>query len=196
MECFLTLYFASNSSISLVETSFIRSDGSEYHCVRGRTGGAYSGYGTFLWSSAVIAMSELLLRHAANGADAPHGIARLVGGHGSSAASLDYALSKQPVWLSDLFGADKRGGLFASRVFLRTNSGQKRPGPVAIATNPRVLLPSNVEVILDQRSIMTTNELTELANEVSRIGLQPRAKISSNTNGYGNVMETHISLHS
>ena len=112
--------------------------------IRGKTGGAFRSAGSFQWTSAVKALSLLLTQTAAN----PQ-TANIQGLAGSLAASLDYALSKQPVWVAEMFGCDQQGISFARRMILRTNPERKRPGPVVLAVN-QVYLPSiAIEVFVD-----------------------------------------------
>jgi hypothetical protein len=70
----------------------------------------------------------------------------LAGARGSSIASLDYAISKQPCWLTDMFGTDSFGISLVRRLILRTNPERKRPGPVFLSLNTRYLDPSMIEV--------------------------------------------------
>lgn len=104
--------------------------------IRGKTGGAFRYAGSFQWTSAVKALSLLLVRASLS----PQNSA--IQGHvGSLAASLDYAISKQPAWITEMFGCDQQGISFARRLILRTNPERKRPGPVVLAVN-HVYLPS------------------------------------------------------
>lgn len=56
------------------------------------------------------------------------------------AASLDYALSKEPNWLCDIFGMTRSGEMRARRLLYRTNTERKLPGPVRISLNSRAEL--------------------------------------------------------
>lgn len=145
----LTLKFESSlERCELVETGF-------YHpmlcaplrCVRGKAAGAFKNAGTFQWTRAVHALSLLLIRVKLNAPPicspretVPHTeMPELVGYRGSLAASLDAAISKEPRWLNDMFGTDSRGNCLINRLLSRTNSGLKRPGPVALAFNEKFL---------------------------------------------------------
>jgi hypothetical protein len=100
--------------------------------VRGKTGGAIRDVGSFQWTTAVKALAVLSLKTAlakARGLSAGH---RLVGHKGSLAASLDYAVSKQPGWLTEMFGVDSLGISMLRRLVMRTNPERKRPGPVVL----------------------------------------------------------------
>jgi hypothetical protein len=84
------------------------------------------------------------------------------GGLGSPAASLDYALTKQPRWMCEMFGTDSGGNAFAQRLFLRTNSNRKRPGPVIISLNQRCLATSDLSIFWGDQKIDSCEELQKL----------------------------------
>lgn len=138
----LKLYFEMGQ---LTEVIFRESaNGEARRSIRGKTGGAFRSAGSFQWTSAVKALGLLLAQTSAN----PQG--SMIQGHaGSLAASLDYALSKQPVWVAEMFGCDQQGISFARRLILRTNPERKRPGPVVLAINHVYLPPSAIEVYID-----------------------------------------------
>jgi len=112
--------------------------------IRGKTGGAFRTAGSFQWTSAVKALGLLLAQTALNPQNST-----ILGHAGSVAASLDYALSKQPVWIAEMFGCDQQGISFARRLILRTNPERKRPGPVVLAVNHVYLPPASIEVFVD-----------------------------------------------
>jgi hypothetical protein len=90
----------------------------------------------------------------------------LQGCSGTLAASLDYALSKQPTWLSEMFGCDADGISFARRLILRTNPERKRPGPVVLALNHVYLSAASIEVYVDA-ALATTTQLGHLVSHLS-----------------------------
>ena len=110
--------------------------------VRGRSQGAHRGCASFPWGSVAKGFSLLMLRAKAFGTVN----AMIEGDAASLASSLDYAISKPPVWFQDLFGFDRFGVTLARRVFDRTNPERKRPGPVRIAINAHQLEPENILV--------------------------------------------------
>ena len=129
----------------LTEVVFKEStSGEERRSIRGKTGGAFRSAGSFQWTAAVKALGVLLVQTALNPKNGA-----MQGHTGSLAASLDYALSKQPIWLSEMFGCDKHGISFARRMILRTNPERKRPGPVVLAVNHFYLPASAIEVHVD-----------------------------------------------
>jgi hypothetical protein len=73
----------------------------------------------------------------------------ILGERASLAASLDYALTKGPSWLVDMFGTTSQGALRAKRLFRVTNPNRKRPGPVVVSLNTSLLPPTNIGVTLD-----------------------------------------------
>jgi hypothetical protein len=123
----ISLYFELGE---LIEVAFNDGQSKPRVSVRGKTGGPFRTAGSFQWTSAVKALALLLARTCVNPAEA------LLRGDGSSlAASLDYAISKQPAWLTEMFGCDQQGICLARRLILRTNPERKRPGPVTLGIN-------------------------------------------------------------
>lgn len=154
----LKLYFEAGQ---LIEVNFKESGTSEERCsIRGKTGGAYRQAGSFQWTSAVRALSLLAVKAVATPEDA-----MVQGEGGSLAASLDYAISKQPGWLTDLFGCDHEGISYARRLVLRTNPERKRPGPVVLALNSVYLPVSSIEVYINGRTA-SREELDALKEEL------------------------------
>lgn len=138
----LTLYFELGE---LTEVVF--NDGMINHArtsVRGKSSGPLRTAGSFQWTSAVRALALLAVRTASNPSDA------LLRGLGNSlAASLDYAISKQPMWLTEMFGCDQQGISLARRLILRTNPERKRPGPVTLGINQSYLPASHITIFVN-----------------------------------------------
>jgi len=112
--------------------------------VRGKSGGALRTAGSFQWTSAVRALALLIVKTASTPSDA------LLRGLGNSlAASLDYAISKQPMWLTEMFGCDQQGISLARRLILRTNPERKRPGPVTLGVNQSYLPVTQITVFVN-----------------------------------------------
>jgi hypothetical protein len=138
-------------------------------------------HGTFPWTSGVHALSLLFLEAAirqitdGNGSVesetfcqstepqllGPH----LIGERGSPATTLDFALSKRPAWLLELFGATTSGASVLSRYVVVKNSNGKRPGPTEIWLKPAV----NVQIV-DPSSTgpLSTAELKELLAQLHK----------------------------
>jgi hypothetical protein len=121
--------------------------------VRGKTSGAYAHAGTFQWTSAVrgvcAAMLTTVLHEKAAGMSEPH----IQGDRDSIAASLDYALTKGPIWLSEMFGTASDGTLRAKRLFRVSNPNRKRVGPVTISVNPHLLPAESIRFTLDGEAV-------------------------------------------
>jgi hypothetical protein len=116
--------------------------------VRGKSAGAYRGSGSFQWSFAVQALSMLLARAFVAARTGTQGVL-ILGEQGTPAASLDFAIDKQPMWLIDMLGADSKGTSLARRMLRRTNPNRKRPGPVVLTLNEHFLPASAVELYCD-----------------------------------------------
>ena len=159
-----SLWFSGSPHIELTKTAFtspLLPD--TVWAVRGKTPGAFSTKSTFQWTSAVQAMSILMLRaavHSKRGSKSP--LPLLEGGPGSLANSLDAALYKQTTWL-DLFGYDKHGNSLSRRVFPRTNPGRRRPGPVMVSLNDHLLPKSCIWVFINNHPIHDATMLENYA---------------------------------
>ena len=131
------------------------------------TSGAHRGYSTFSWSPAVRALCMLLVRGASVAKSSQSSpTAYIEGSHGSPASSLDFAISKQPNWVFDLFGCDERGNAYIRRLFVRTNPERKRPGPVRIALNNYFLPPPCISVTVDGGELCSEKVLASLASTI------------------------------
>lgn len=142
----------------LVEVEFVnRMTGEVRRTVRGKQSGAFRNAGSFQWTSAVRGLALLVVRTAARFEQpAIEGEARSV------TASLDYAISKQPVWLTEMFGCDRLGTSLIRRMVLRTNPERKRPGPTTLAINERYMPAEAISVFADGKQC-TREELIVLA---------------------------------
>jgi hypothetical protein len=128
----------------------------------------WGGEQCFRWTSAVCALSYLAVRYREmNGPMSTFPI--LQGYGGSMAASLDYALSKRPAWLVDVFGVTSKGDPNALRLFQRRNGCRKRSGPVEIRFNPHILSAEDIQIHLDGRLLSETHEIQALAIQLSSV---------------------------
>lgn len=91
--------------------------------------------------------------------------ARLEGARSSPAAWLDGVLSKEPVWVIDMFGNHASGAPAVRRLFARSNPGGKRPGGVAVSFAPSILH-GVIEVFLDGSRLEGTEELQVLLRDL------------------------------
>jgi hypothetical protein len=160
----LKLYFAGNREPELVESCFRRAvDNSAFLSVRGKTSAAIQATGSFQWTTAVRALSVLFIKIAMTEYDESAPSVNCLSGHkGSLASSLDYALSKQPRWIQEMFGIGNFGTAYARRLILRTNPERKRPGPVILGLNTIVLKPTNIAIFLNGEQLQSTDRLREL----------------------------------
>lgn len=168
---FFKLHFVGDEEPSLFQTEF--SHGST-RClaVRGKTGGAFAGQGSFHWSIAVRALSVLAIKTSM----ASLGIAVdpiIVGEKGSLAASLDYAISKETHWLIDIFGHSDALVPNFRRVFKRTNSGRKRSGPVAVSFSKPFMEPGALIIRHNSREVVTAPELEALLVRINEVTVLP-----------------------
>jgi hypothetical protein len=108
------------------------------------------GISSFHWSRGVQGLSVLCAQAVLSrltGAGTPS----IVGEVGSLALSLDYALSKESAWLSQIFGQDSDGRPLLRRMVTRVNPERKRPGPVEVSLKPEVV--HSIRLKVDGREI-------------------------------------------
>jgi hypothetical protein len=164
MGCEILLEFH-GAPPQLSKTVVKRDDGEIHICVRGKTAGAIRGAGSFQWTSAVQALSVLLLKTAIFPNDEPGQPTAILSGFGGSLAStLDYALSKQPIWTVEMLGVDGCGNSYLRRLILRTNPERKYPGPVIVTVNPRAVSSQAIEIWWDGRRLDTLEKKMRLAS--------------------------------
>lgn len=169
----LRLWFSLRRSPEL-EKSFFRApllDGERW-AVRGKTAGAYANCGTFQWTNAVRALSLLFLKTKLLEFNRESD-ALLKGGEGTLASSLDYAISKQPIWLLDMLGLYPDGRPVAQRLFRRTNPERKKGGDVIIGVNTSLLDPLQIRIFLSEDELCTPDEIESL---IAQIAGEPAAK--------------------
>jgi hypothetical protein len=138
----LKLFFESEELVE-VEISN-QMTGEVRRSVRGKQSGAFRDAGSFQWTSAVRGLALLVVRTAAR-FEKP----AIEGEAKSLTASLDYAISKQPLWLTEMFGCDRMGTCLVRRMVLRTNPERKRPGPTVLAINERYMPVEAISIFND-----------------------------------------------
>ena len=151
----LMLRFTSQNGGELIQTAFENArSGRTFVAARGRRLSATEG--SFRWSPGVKALSLFFLRYKLlhsrlnGGQRRIDDVAVLSGEEGSAAASLDYAISKEPAWLMDMFGPAHNASYVAFRQCVtRANPERKRPGPVKLFPVSRILSPENILVHID-----------------------------------------------
>lgn len=155
----LTFHFEGTSRIELVKTE-VRIAGASrtLTCIRGKTSGAYLACGSFQWTSGVRGVCAVFLRFMISEMSDLVDCC-LVGRKGSLAASLDYALSKGPAWLGEMFGNGVKGQQTARRMVKVSNPNRKRPGPVAISVNKNAVSWDQVRIYWDDRLVTDVAQL-------------------------------------
>lgn len=138
--------------------------------------------GSFLWSVGVMGVTAALIKakiaHAKQ-VSAEHwlGAAGLSSESSNLAVSLDYALSKQPNWLLDMFGSDSQGIPLVKRLFLRVNPERKRVGATLVAVNPAFLSPKDIEIDVDGEPIEGVAKLSDLLRSIGYVESDKRADL-------------------
>jgi hypothetical protein len=162
------------SSPELYQTIFRRDNGEVLNCIRGKAAGAISATGTFQWTSAVKALTLVLCKVAAQKFDGEASCPVSISGkQGSLASSLDYALSKQPLWLIEMFGVDGTSNSYLRRILQRTNAERKFPGPVVVSVNPRNINCNSIECWWNNSKIESKEEMHRLINLIEKEVSQP-----------------------
>jgi hypothetical protein len=177
----LHLWFSYASSLELYKTRFLYPEFDlNLSSVRGRDSGAHGSTGSFPFSSAVQGLSIILI-NAYLGAATPH----ISGYRGSHASSLDYSITKQTTWLAEMFGSLPSGELFAKRLFKRSNTHLKRPGPVSISLNFNIINADDIviyingEVVKDKEALRRIYDSEYIKNHNTSNTIQTNAARSS-----------------
>ena len=168
MSCEVLLEF--HGEIPELTRTIFRANGGEVRsAIRGKTPGARRNAGTFQWSSAVRAVSLLLAKAALMGRGLlEESNAALRGSTGSSAASLDYAISKQPGWIVDMFGMDGSGHSRIRRLIRRSNAERKYPGPVVLGINTLNISPTAIDIWWNDARVVDSTILRTLIDHLER----------------------------
>jgi hypothetical protein len=155
----------------------------EIVAVRGKSSGAYrvqkGKIGSFQWTPGVKALSIICLNALVRHTKSNHTYLPLLeGGRRSLAASLDYALNKQPEWLFNMFGADNQCNAYLRQIIFRSNSGIRRAGPVGISLNENLLAPNSISIYLENTPARDPEELDRLSQSI----IQNEQSLASYTN--------------
>lgn len=152
------LYFSSGRVIRLFRIESIFGGTRHVATILG-AGIGEEGIGGFRWTRGVKVVSILLVRLALATLDssvAP----RIEGGHKSMAAALDGALSQEPLWLVEMFGLVNNKPRYR-HIFVRSNPGRKRYGPVAVSLSQR-LRGENIRIFLNNSPVLGTPALERI----------------------------------
>ena len=144
-----------------------------YLSVRGKTSGAYETDRTFQWTNAVQAVAILFLRMAIVQTDKAIDIrsprsASLEGVKGSIAASLDYALDKQPAWLTDMFGFGHGGRAYFKNLITRSNPGLRREGNIRIGLKTEEFETNNIEIFWNSNKPVENKKIILLLRNLEK----------------------------
>ena len=169
-------HFEGTSRIELVKTE-VRTTGAarSLTCIRGKTAGAYIACGSFQWTSGVRGVCSAFIRFLlSEGSDVVDFC--LIGGKSSLAASLDYAISKGPAWLGEMFGSGIGGNQIARRIFKITNPNRKRPGPVAISVNRNIVSADQVQIFWNGKLVSDQVQLYSMLAGIEEQGAESPTK--------------------
>jgi hypothetical protein len=190
MKTRLILDFSySGSSLELVHITFYCSLTKQIHqSHRGKTGLLSGGRGAFQWTPGVVAVCLLAIKASLGKTFATDkkswvSATGFCSRESSSATSLDFALSKQPNWLLDMFGCDSRGNSISKRLFIRINPEGRRAGPVRVAFNPCFLDPYQIKICINGQPVVGSDLGSVFENIISNqsvcIGRTPKANKQS-----------------
>lgn len=179
----ISLWFTGSTAPQLERCETHTSAQGRLLSIRGKGNGAFGKFGSFQWSGAVRALCALLVQAKITEDEAQSieqrseeftpELSHLFGEAGSLAASLDYALSKGPEWIVNMFGADKSGVPFAQRLIHRSNANRKRPGPVLLRLNLALCGSENIKIFLDERELLDIPSLRQLHGNLVSSKLHP-----------------------
>jgi len=162
----IRLTFCSGNTIELLRVDCSCAEAPTITSVRGKTSGAFRGAGTFQWSSGVRAVACVFLK--AKLIEEQSFVEPMLTGESKSlAASLDYALTKQPGWILDMFGVSTNGTSHSKRLFRVTNSHRKRGGPVSISLNLYSCPPHRIEIVLDGKDVQTHDLMSSMLQAIT-----------------------------
>jgi RNA polymerase sigma-70 factor (ECF subfamily) len=167
----LILHFSTGTAPELLETRFYHAAFAPRgrHCVRGKDEGAHAGSASFQWSAALKVLTAYLLACAASArrcTDASCPI--LTGERSSAAASLNFAMSKKPDWIKDMFGRDSGYRPYLLDLIKRSNPDLKRKGPVVLCLDARVLPPQRIFVFVGDRQTDAAEEIEQISNAIEK----------------------------
>ncbi|RMD87674.1 MAG: hypothetical protein D6808_01030, partial [Candidatus Dadabacteria bacterium] len=130
--------------------------------LRGRTGS--SQVGTFAWSSGVKALCSLFIKQKIFDLSQDEALPypKLSGSRGSMAASLDYALSKEPQWLQDMFGITYDGTLIVKQIIERLNPERKAGPVVMIWLSPDFTEGSEINIYYSGKPVVDVLHLEQI----------------------------------
>jgi len=166
----MRLEFYGHEAPVLERTVYENAGGLRHECMRGKTAGAFremSGIGTFQWTNAVKSLAVVFLEASISSTNnVPSVRPQLIGGKGSFATSIVYALYKKPLWILDMFGLSESGETEASFLFLITNGTLRNGLPAALRLNSRRLSYGKIEIIWQEKRINAAEEKVLLLKRI------------------------------
>ena len=168
----ITLHLSPLEDPQLLEVVFTSEiESVRHHSVRGKTCGALGTGRAFQWTSAVKALVVLFINAKLDTKDDQMRttLGLLSGEKGSLAASLDYALSKQPNWIGEMFGVSANGDCYLRKLLVRTNPERKYAGPVILGIRRNKLSRENIHILINQKECdpATLSIITRILGESS-----------------------------
>lgn len=161
------LVFSEGPNVELLETWFTHPlTHQPLKSTRGKTADSKD-TGTFGWTNAVRALCLLFIRHKLsafrdNTCNRMAITAGISGPRGSLAASLGYAISKEPLWLQEMFGLDSKGTSILKRLLKRSNPELKRPGPTSVSVNESIVRRQSISIYVGSLPVEAEAELQSL----------------------------------
>ncbi len=166
MRSTLSLHFY-GSPAELYKVEYLKEGLNLRRSIRGLSHPSENCSGSFKWSSAVRALSALILRTVCKHSGSVEGVEPSIHGESLSlASSLDYALSKEPAWMIEMFGSDLTGRCFLRKLIYRTNPERKYPGPVILTLNKNCLHPDSIRIFWNSQVVDQGEHFHHLLNDV------------------------------
>lgn len=167
---YLDLDFVDSGSLQLSRVIFSGLCETGRVSVCGENTAPYRMANPFHWVPAVQAMSILLLRTAAWLNDSSkrnnEALPALRGEGSTPASSLDYALSKMPSWLAEMFGRDEDSNLIALALFKRENPERKQLGPVTVSVDSNAAQHLAINIRVNDRPVTNPHEMAAMATAI------------------------------
>lgn len=129
----------------------------------------------FQWTPAVRAFAALVVGGKLDGRS-------LKGARHTMAASLDFAITKQPQWIRSVFGVDRYGHSYLRRLVRRTNTERKGGGDVELGLNERQLERNNITIHWNGARVVSEEALARLYTEIVN-GYRPLRVVRSTRSG-------------
>lgn len=170
----LVLYFDHNTLREIEFSS--RADNVPRRSIRGKVSfGRYTG--SFPWSSSVRAFCLFVIGEYLSRIGVTEQPYLFSGGAKSAAATLDFALDKEPSWLKEAFGVDTENNSLIKRLIFRENPRQRREAQVSICFRKSTDVDFEIGIRRSSdRSNLSSDEIARVRSHIemsfSRSGLE------------------------